>query len=841
MFIFTIRIVNLLKELPFTIKSGMNMNVLKFGGSSVGSAERIAGVLKILSERVKSGRKITVVFSAVQGVTDKLIEASQAASRGEEGYQAIIESLQKIHVDIINQLISVQNRSAALTHIKILLKNLEEVLYGVFLVKELTPKTLDFIMSFGERFSAFIINSCLTDRGIDSVFIDSRAVLITDDRFGAARIDFKRSYAKIEETIDGSHDSYIVTGFIASTPKHETTTLGRGGSDLSASVFGSALRVNEIEIWTDVDGVMTADPRKVKDAFSVKQMSYEEAMELSHFGAKVIHPPTMQPALDREIPIRIKNTFNPAFEGTLITKETDSGGFLIKGLSSIDNMSLVYIQGSGMVGSTGIAERIFKALALANVNIIMISQASSEHSICVGVMPDCAKKAKKALKEELKYELHYGVVNDIQIEKNMAVIAVVGENMRRTKGIAGRVFSALGKNSINISAIVQGSSELNISMVVSNKDLDKALNTVHHEFYVKEDNLLNVFLVGTGLIGSTFLRLIADTKGVTGRDLSEILRVAGAANIDKMYLDKKGIDPKNWQTILEEKGEDVNLDNFVNAIKTMGLSNSVFVDCTASPKMKDYYPQLFEAGISVVTPNKYANADKYESYKRLRKSALEGGASFLYETNVGAGLPLIDTMQNLLKTGDEIERIEGILSGTLSYIFNVYDGSESFSAVVKKAKEQGYTEPDPREDLSGNDVARKILILAREAGAELDIEDVELQGLLPEEAKNASTVEVFFDILAKFDDEFKDKLDQAEAENKKLRYIAVYEKGRAKVRLMRVGAEHPFYSMAGSDNIIALYTKFYNDTPLVVKGPGAGADVTAAGVLADVLKLVPGK
>jgi aspartokinase/homoserine dehydrogenase 1 len=817
------------------------MNLLKFGGSSVGSAERIASVIKILSNRVKQGRKIVVIFSAVQGVTNKLIEASGLAAQGNEEYQDIIVTLQKIHVDIINKLITTENRSSVLTHTKILLKNLEELLYGVYLVKELTPKTLDYLVSFGERFSAFIINSCMIDQGIDSVYIDSRKVLTTDDNFGNARIDFKKSYEKIEEVIDRSHDSYIVTGFIASTEKEETTTLGRGGSDLSASIFGSALRVEEIEIWTDVDGVMTADPRKVSDAFSVKQMTYEEAMELSHFGAKVIHPPTMQPALDREIPIRIKNTFNPEFAGTLITKKSDSNGFLIKGLSSIDNMSLIHIQGSGMVGATGIAERIFKALALAKVNIILISQASSEHSICIGVLPDCAKTAKKALKDELKYEIHYGVVNKIKIEKNMAVIAVVGENMRKTKGIAGRVFSTLGKNSINISAMVQGSSELNISMVISNSDLDKALNTIHSEFYMKDSELLNVFLVGTGLIGSTFLRLIADTKGISGRDLTDSLRVAGVANIDKMYIDKKGIDPASWQEILDKDGSKIDLKEFVKSIENMNLSNSVFVDCTASPKMKDFYPSLFEAGISVVTPNKYANADDYKSYVKLRDIAKDGGAKFLYETNVGAGLPLIDTMQNLLKTGDEIERIEGILSGTLSYIFNVYDGSESFSSVVKMAKEQGFTEPDPREDLSGNDVARKILILAREAGAAFNIEDVDLEGLLPEKAKKAKSVDEFFTVLAEFDDEFKQKLDRAQNNSKKLRYIATFEKGKAKVSLMEVDGEHPFYSMAGSDNIIALYTKFYNDTPLVVKGPGAGADVTAAGVLTDVLRLVNGK
>ncbi len=815
------------------------MNVLKFGGSSVGSVDRIINVNEILINRIKSGHKIVVIFSAVQGVTDTLIMASKKAASGEEGYQFLIDELQTIHVDIVNRLISVNNRSAVLTHLKILLKNLEELLYGVYLVKELTPKTLDFIMSFGERFSAFIINACLNDQGIESRYVDARDLLITDNNFGNARIDYKTSYKNIKESLDGAQDAYIVTGFIASTNKKETTTLGRGGSDLSASIFGAALEVDEIEIWTDVDGVMTADPRRVPDAFPVKRMTYEEAMELSHFGAKVIHPPTMQPALDKGIPILIKNTFNPHFEGTLITKKSDSNGFIIKGLSTIDNISLLQIQGSGMVGATGIAERIFKALAVENVNIILISQASSEHSICIGVLPDCAKKAKKALKEELKYELHYGIVNDIRIEKNMAVIAVVGENMRKTKGIAGSIFNTLGKNGINISAIVQGSSELNISVVIDRGDIDIALNVIHREFFKRDDDMLHIFLVGTGLIGSTFLRLIADTGGKEG-DLTKLLRIAGVANIDKMHMNVNGIDPARWGAVLDKNGAEIDLNQYISHIKSQYLKHAVFVDCTASPQMKNYYGELLKAGVSVVTPNKYANAADYKFYKKLRKSVQKSRARFLYETNVGAGLPIIETMQSLIKSGDEIRRIEGILSGTLSYIFNVFDGSETFSAVVKKAKAQGYTEPDPREDLSGNDVARKILILAREAGAQLNIEDIDLKGLLPEKAKNAASVEIFFEILSEFDDEWEDKAQKAAKNGKKLRYIALFENGKAAVDLMEVDAAHPFYSMAGSDNIIALYTKFYNETPLVVKGPGAGANVTAAGVLSDVLKLAAG-
>jgi len=816
------------------------MNVLKFGGSSVGSADRIDKVNQILIDRVKNGNKVVSVFSAVQGVTDKLIKASHLAAEGDDSYQTIIDELETIHIQIVNQLITVNNRSAVLTHIKILLKNLEELLYGVYLVKELTPKTLDYIMSFGERFSAFIINSCLNDKGIDSAFIDSRQCIVTDNSFGNAHIDIKQTDLSIKNTIDGKHDCYIVTGFIASTKKNETTTLGRGGSDLSASIFGAALQAKEIEIWTDVDGVMTADPRKVTDAFSIEQMTYEEAMELSHFGAKVIHPPTMQPALDKGIPIRIKNTFNPDFKGTLITGKSKSHDFLVRGLSSIDNVSLVQIQGSGMVGATGIAERIFNALARKNVNIILISQASSEHSICIGVLPDCAKKAKKALKEELKYELHYGIVNNIIVEKDMAVIAVVGENMRQTKGIAGRVFKTFGENNINISAIVQGSSELNISVVISNNDINTALNSIHSEFFLNNKKMLNIFLVGTGLIGSTLLQLIADTKNLPGRDLSQTLQITGLANINKMYINKRGIDPSKWKDAIEKDGQKIDISQFIEEIKKLKLPHSIFVDCTASPQMKNYYSDLFKADISVVTPNKYANAADFTFYTKLRESVKVSNAKFLYETNVGAGLPVLETMQSLLKTGDKVVRIEGILSGTLSYIFNVYDGSEPFSAVVKKAKEQGYTEPDPREDLSGNDVARKILILAREAGAKLDIEDIELQGLLPEKAKKSKSVQDFFDILPQFDEFYKSKLDTACRGNKKLRYIAIYKNGKTKVSLVAVDSNHPFYSMAGSDNIIALYTRFYNETPLVVKGPGAGANVTAAGVLGDVLKLVPG-
>jgi aspartokinase/homoserine dehydrogenase 1 len=629
----------------------------------------------------------------------------------------------------------------------------------------------------------------------------------------------------------------VITGFIGSTFNNETTTLGRGGSDYTASIFAAALHANEIEIWTDVDGVLTTDPKKVKKAFPLKSLTYEEAMELSHFGAKVIHPPTMHPALERKIPIRIKNTFNPAFEGTVINGKSLPNNFPIKGISAIDDIALIRLQGSGMVGVAGIAQRIFKALAAREINIIMITQASSEHTICFAVLPKFSNLAKKAIQEEFHYEIKEKLINDPIVECNLSIIAVVGENMRNTPGISGKVFQALGKNGINIIAIAQGSSELNISSVIGKENLAKALNALHDAFFLSIAKTVNLYIVGTGLIGGTLLSQIHQQEDFLAKEYLLNVKIIALANRGKMLIDKNGINPSEWKERLQSDGIKTNLNDFVEQMKNYNLPSSIFVDCTASEQVADKYLEILDSAISVVTPNKRANTRSYKYYEQLKNSALNHNVKFLYETNVGAGLPIISTIRDLVSSGDKVLKIEGVLSGTLSYLFTSYTKGKSFSEIVKQAKEKGFTEPDPREDLNGMDVARKLLILAREIGLKLELKNMKVESLIPKSALKTKSVDEFFIKLAEHDDEFEKKRKKAEANGKVLRYIARLENGKAEISLQEVGTDHPFYSLSGSDNIFAFTTKHYQERPIVIKGPGAGANVTSAGVFADIIRI----
>jgi len=813
------------------------MKVLKFGGTSVGSAARIEKVLDIIQSKAASEERIAVIFSAFGKVTDLLIDMGHTASRGDESYKQLFSDLEKIHIETADKLISLNIRSHLLTQVKLLLKDLEEVIYGVFLVKELTAKTLDYIMSFGERLSAYIISECLSDRNLVNEFVDAREIFRTNDMFGQAVLDFDLTSQNIRQRFNSDKNIFIVTGFIASTEKNETTTLGRGGSDYSASIFGAVMDADEIEIWTDVDGVMTADPRKVKTAFPIPQLTYEEAMELSHFGAKVIHPPTMQPALDKNIPLHIKNTFNPGFNGTVIGNDSTQNGYNIRGISSIDSVALLQIQGSGMIGISGIAQRIFSALAREKVNIIMISQASSEHSICLAILPDFARPAKTALEEELKYEMHYGHVNEVVIEYDMAIIAVVGERMRHTKGIAGKVFQTLAQNSVNISAIAQGSSELNISMVVARADEKKALNALHSAFFLTESKTINLFLIGAGLVGGTFLQQLKKQVAQLIETTSVQIQLLGLADSRKMVLEPQDINLGQWEQTLHASDKKSDVAEFIKQMKSLSLPNSILVDCTASEAVPNYYTDVLASGISIVTPNKIANTQSQNKYDELKRLERKNKVQFFYETNVGASLPILSTIKNIVSGNDAIIKMEGILSGTLSYIFNTFDGSVLFSQVVQIAKDKGYTEPDPRLDLNGMDVARKLLILIREAGINFELNNIDIESFLPDDSLNAETVDDFFSMLQKSDNHFKKLQQKAQDEGKALRFIAQYEDGSANISLTAVGKTHPFYHLDGSDNILAIYTNYYNNQPLVIKGPGAGAEVTAAGVFADILRV----
>lgn len=812
------------------------MRILKFGGTSVGSADSIKKVLKLISQKGEE-EQIHVVVSAFRGVTNNLLEMVEAASRGEETYREQLEEVENRHIAVVRELIDVQQQSKIFARLKVFFNELEDVLHGVSLTRELTDRTRDFVLGFGERFSAFVISEALNNTGVDAEYIDARQLIKTDDEFGNARVITNKTYENIQNKLPESGFVGVVTGFIASTENNETTTLGRGGSDYTASLIGAALNADAIEIWTDVEGIMTADPRKVRQHLPIGHLSYEEAMELSHFGANVIYPPTIHPAMAQSIPIYIKNTFKPEKAGTVISSEVQVEESNVKGISSIDNVTLITLKGSGMIGVSGFAARIFTVLAEAKVNIIMITQASSEHTVCFAVLPAQAGRAMQALSKNFKRELDEGIIDEILEEPDCSIVAVVGEAMKQTPGISGRLFRSLGRNGINVRAIAQGSSERNISVVVRNENLSKALNTIHDAFFLSKIKSVNLFLVGTGLIGSKLLELFEKQKELLFEDHNIEMRLCGIANSRYYMIEESGLPFTGWPERLSKEGDKMNLQQFLDDAKELNLPNSLFIDCTASSEVSDFYPEVMKASISLVTANKKANSGSQERYRELQDLALKHNVMYHYETNVGAGLPVVKTLKEQVLAGDRITKIEGVLSGTLSYIFNTYDGETPFSEVVRTALEKGYTEPDPREDLNGKDVARKLLILTREAGLELEMSDLTVENLVPEPARDAGSVEEFFEKLAEFDDEFKEQYEKADSQDHRLCYIARYEDGKATVSLEEIDGKHPFSGLSGSDNIIAFHTQHYRDTPLVVKGPGAGAEVTAGGILADILRI----
>ena len=810
------------------------MKILKFGGSSVATPARIQAVINIIKPYL--GSEVSVVFSAFGGVTDDLIGISKLALEGNQEYKQKLEQLQKRHLEAVRELIGVQKQSSILAQVKIKINELEDVLHGVYLVKERTPRTLDYIMSFGERLSAYIISEVMKDNGIAAAYLDARNVIRTDNHYGHAKVDFEVTNKLILDHYKHHQEVQIITGFIATSESGETTTLGRSGSDYTAAIFAGALHASDLEIWTDVDGMMTADPRLVKKAFTVPQMSYEEAMELSHFGAKVIFPATMQPAMVNRIPIWIKNTFNPSFEGTLIHAESTNGK-IIKGISSMNSISLLNIQGSGLLGVVGVSMRLFATLAREKINVILISQASSEHSICIAIDSQSAHSAKLAIEKEFLHEIRNEEIDEVAVESDLSIVAVVGDGMKHSPGTSGRMFEAFGKNGINVVAIAQGSSERNISAVVRQSDVAKALNALHEAFFLSDRKVLNIFLVGTGLIGTTLVKMVDEQFGKLARENFLEVNVVALANSKKMLFAEEGLPLNKCVDDMKQKGEAMSMYSFVARMFSLNLPNSIFVDCTSSQEVTDFYEAILTANISIVTPNKKANSGSHEKYLTLKSTAIKRSAKFLYETNVGAGLPVINTLNDLLLSGDKVISIEGVLSGTLNYIFSSFTEGKKFSEVVKDAKVKGYTEPDPRDDLSGLDVARKILILSREAGLELELEDIAVQNLVPPDCQGDITVDKFFSSLQKHDNEFEKLRLQAEKNNEKLRYKAILRDGKVKVELGSVKDQHPFYSLSGSDNIILLTTERYQERPMVIRGPGAGAAVTAAGVFADIIRI----
>ncbi|SDJ85090.1 aspartate kinase [Catalinimonas alkaloidigena] len=812
------------------------MKVLKFGGTSVQGPSEIKQVGSIVQQAYQENSTVVVVLSAMSKVTDQLIGLARQAVSGDAGYLQEWEQLTQRHDNCIRALFDAPQADEVSRTIHGLLHELKDVLQGLYLVRELTPKSLDFVMSFGERLSSRIISQYLATQGLPTEWLDSRNLIVTDRNFNNARVDFGATNARIAEAIPSHAKVVVMPGFIAATREGETTTLGRGGSDYTASIVAAALPDVELEIWTDVDGMMTADPRKVRRTFPLPRLSYLEALELSHFGAKVLYPPSVQPVLARNIPLRIKNTHRPEAEGTLITDRSDDQQRAVKGISSIDHIVLVSLKGSGMVGVTGIAMRFFSALALHQVNVILITQASSEHSITVAITPADAERAQQGLQEEFKTELAYGQVDPILVEDGLSVLAIVGENMRNTPNVAGRLFSVLGKNGVNVRAIAQGSSEHNISCVIEQDDIRKALNVVHEAFFLSDIKILNLFLIGTGTVGGTFLNQLHAQRPHLLEAHGLDIRVVGIANRRRMQLAEDGFDLASWPEQGDDSGQPTDPAVFAREMHALNLSNSILIDCTGSAAIVELYEEALRHGISIVTPNKIACSGPYDRYQRLKQMTSRRGVRFLYETNVGAGLPVIGTLQDLIQSGDRILKIEAILSGTLNYLFNEHKEGVAFSDVVKTAQRLGYSEPDPRIDLNGVDVARKILILAREAGSHLELSDVVLHNFLPEDCREAATVDAFFTLLPNYDAHFENMRQEAEKAGKRQRYVATYEEGKLSCGLRTVGPEHPFFQVEGNDNMVLFTTERYQERPLIVKGAGAGAEVTAAGVFADIIR-----
>src|SRR5688572_3075810 len=809
------------------------MKVLKFGGSSVATPERIQSVIEIVKPYLNG--EVAIVFSAFGGVTDTLIQISVLALEGKLDYKNKLAELEKRHLTAVRELVNIQKQSGILAQVKFMINELEDVLHGVYLVKERTVRTLDYIMSFGERISAYVISEAFRNQGHAAEFLDARDVVRTDANFGHAKVDFETTNKLIRDHFKHHADVQIITGFIGTSESGQTTTLGRSGSDYTAAIFAGALHATDLEIWTDVDGMMTADPRLVKKAFTVPQMSYEEAMELSHFGAKVIFPATMQPAMVNHIPIWIKNTFNPTFEGTVIHAESKNGK-LIKGISSVNNISLLNLQGSGLLGVAGVSMRLFGTLGRERINIILISQASSEHSICFAVENQYSRQAKSAIEKEFQFEIRSEEIDEVGVESDLAIVAVVGDGMKHSPGTSGRMFSALGKNGVNVSAIAQGSSERNISAVIRQVDITKALNALHEAFFLSDRKVLNIFLVGTGLIGNSLISMVNEQFGKLAKENLIELNVVAVANSKKMLFGES-LDLKSCIQEMKQNGEAMSMSSFVDRMIGLNLSNSIFVDCTSSEEVTSHYESILSANISIVTPNKKANSGSLEKYQTLRSTAFKRGVKFLYETNVGAGLPVINTMNDLLLSGDKVISIEAVLSGTLNYIFSSFVEGKKFSDVVHEAKAKGYTEPDPRDDLNGMDVARKILILSRETGLEMELGEITVENLVPETCRGEMSIEQFFECLEKYNSDFELLRVKAAERGEKLRYMAVLDRGKVKIQLGSVDQKHPFYSLSGSDNIILMTTERYHDRPMVIRGPGAGAAVTAAGVFADIIRI----
>ena len=812
------------------------MQVLKFGGSSVANSDNISRVITLVLEALTKDRTIIVV-SALGGMTDMLIQTAVSAAAGDESYKDKLQEIEHRHLETVRTLLPITRQSAALSAVKTRCNEIEDICSGVFLLGELSPRTQDKIVSHGELLSSCIVAARFASLDIDHAWKDSRELIVTDSGYGHAAVDFPKTNRKIKEYIDSSSTSlFIFPGFVAADAKGITTTLGRGGSDYTAAILAAAADASILEIWTDVSGMMTADPRLVSNVRLIPRISYQEAMELSHFGAKVIYPPTIQPVMRKNIPVRIKNTFAPENPGTVIELDAIHNGDSICGISSIARIALLSLEGSGMVGIPGFSKRLFEGLSSHQINVILITQGSSEHSICVGIDETNAAAAKHAIDQSFHPEIAAGTVDPLVVETGLSVIALVGDHMKSHPGISGKLFGALGRNGVNVRAIAQGSSERNITAVIAAGDVRKAINVLHEEFFETSYRQLNLFITGTGNVGRRLIEQLRQQQDWLQQQLRIQLRVVGIANSRTMIFDSDGIDLPTWRDHLE-KGSPMSLDQWVNGITSRNLRNSVFADVTANGEVASCYANLLQRSISVVACNKIACSSPYKIYRNLKDLAREYNARFLFETNVGAGLPVIGTLNDLLRSGDTIRRIEAVLSGTLNFVFNHYNGDHPFADVVRQAQTEGYTEPDPRLDLSGTDVMRKIMILIRETGERMEMDDIANHSFLPASCMQGS-VEDFYTEMAREEEHFRQLYQAAAGKGKKLKFVAQYDKGKASVGLRHIGPEHDLYHLYGKDNVVLFYTDRYSEQPLVIKGAGAGAEVTASGVFADIIRII---
>ena len=808
------------------------MKVLKFGGSSVGSVNSILSVKKIV-EAVKE--PVIVVVSALGGITDKLIHTSQMAADGNPAYEKEYREILNRHIEMVYTVIPAgEPRSILLDQVNELLNELKDIFQGIYLIRDLSPKTSATIVSYGERLSSIIAATLIEG----AVWYDSRTFIKTEKKHSRHILDSELTNRLIKEIFKELPKVALVPGFISSDKNSgEITNLGRGGSDYTASIIAAAMNAEVLEIWTDVDGFMTADPRVISSAYVINELSYVEAMELCNFGAKVVYPPTIYPACHHNIPIVIKNTFNPEAPGTIIEQEIkDEKAKAIKGISSINDTSLITVTGLGMVGVIGVNYRIFKALAKNGISVFMVSQASSENSTSIGVRNQDAELACDVLNEEFAKEIEMGEISPVCAEKNLATIAIVGENMKHTPGIAGKLFGTLGRNGISVIACAQGASETNISFVVEENSLRKSLNVIHDSFFLSEYQVLNLFICGTGTVGDSLLKRLASQQEKLMKERGLMLNVVGIANGHQALFDRNGLDLSNYRQLLDEKGTASSPQIIRDEILGMNIFNSVFVDCTANADVASLYKELLNNNVSVVAANKIAASSSYANYTELKQIARNRGVKFLFETNVGAGLPIIKTINDLIASGDKILKIEAVVSGTLNFIFNKISADVPFSETIRMAKEQGYSEPDPRIDLSGKDVIRKLVILAREAGYVLEQEDVEKNLFVPDEFFQGSLDE-FWKNIPSLDADFEERRQKLEAENKHWKFVARLEDGKGSVSLQEVSRSHPFYGLEGSNNIVLLTTERYKEYPMMIQGYGAGASVTAAGVFADIISV----